>query len=216
MREAIRHGHAETNQMGTFRLTARRSYGTKQEHRELWGSGPGGNVVGPNVRLGGGDMESIVIAATNRPLQKQRFTKGWTKARRERFLDHVAATCNVRAAAEEVGMSQCGLYALRRRDSEFAEQWRMALLAGYDRLEAELLRKAISAMDGVAIGDPDKVVAGPVSIEQAIKILDRHQHVLRASGSAVRESRHRATQAETDAELIKRLTALKKRQGQQA
>ncbi len=159
---------------------------------------------------------SILIAGGSRPIQKQRFTKGWTKARRERFLDHVAATCNVREATEIVGLSQCGLYALRRRDPAFAEQWRMALLAGYDRLEAELLRKAISALDGIAIGDPDKVVAGPVSIEQAIKILDRHQHVLRASGSAVRESRHHATQAETDAELIKRLKALKQRHEKRA
>ncbi len=155
------------------------------------------------------------MTGANRPIQQQRFTKGWTKERRERFLDHVAATCNVREATEIVGLSQCGLYALRRRDPVFAEQWRMALLTGYDRLEAELLRKAISALDGVAIGDPDKVIAGPVTIEQAIKILDRHQHVLK-SGSAVRESRHQATQAETDAELIKRLDAMKKRHEKRA
>jgi hypothetical protein len=160
--------------------------------------------------------DNILIAGTNRPVQKQRFTKGWTKARRVRFLDHVAATCNVREATEVVGLSQASVYALRRRDPGFAEQWRMALLAGYDRLEAELLRKAISALDDVAIGDPDKVVGGPISVEQAMRILDRHQNFARSKGPMVRETRVHATQAETDAELLKRLKTLKRRHERRA
>jgi hypothetical protein len=153
----------------------------------------------------------IVLAGTNRRIQQQRFTKGWTQARRERFLDHVAATCNVREATEVVGLSQAGLYALRRRDPVFAEQWRMALLAGYDRLEAALVRTAIAALDGVAVGDPDKIVCQPVTVEQAIKLLDRHQAMIGRRGTIPRDHARRATQEETDAMLLERLKAFKRR-----
>lgn len=179
----------------------------------MWGSGPGGNVVGPDVRLGGWGMskEEVLAEGCSRPVQLRRATKGWTQGRREQFLDHVAATCNVRAAAEAIGLSQNSVYALRRRDPAFAAQWRMALLAGYDRLEEMLLAKAIAVLDGVAVGDPDRVVTGAISVEQAIKLLDRHRSIVKG-GSGHREQRFRATQAETDAVLIARIKAMRGRQ----
>lgn len=155
--------------------------------------------------------EEVLTAGANRPVQRQRITQGWTPSRREQFLDHVAATCNVRAATEAVGLSQASVYALRRRDPAFAEQWRMALLAGYDRLEEMLLAKAIAVLDGVAVGDPDQVVAGAISIEQAIKLLDRHRAVVKP-GAGRREAQLRATQAETDAMLIARIKAMRGKQ----
>ena len=183
----------------------------------MYGSGPGGNVVGPDLRLGGGDMarEEVLTSGGNRPVQQQRTHKGWTPSRRERFLDHVAATCNVRAATEAVGLSQSSVYALRRRDPAFAAQWRMALLAGYDRLEEMLVSKAISVLEGVAVGDPDTVVCGAISVEQAIKLLDRHRSIVKG-GSGHREQRYRATQAETDAMLIARIKAMRGRQERRA
>lgn len=155
--------------------------------------------------------EQVLTTGTNRPVQQQRTDKGWTPTRRERFLDHVAATCNVRAATEAVGLSQASVYALRRRDAAFAAQWRMALLAGYDRLEEMLVAKAISALEGVAVGDPDKVVSGAISVEQAIKLLDRHRSVVKG-GTGHRESQLRATQAETDAMLIARIKSMRGKQ----
>ncbi len=179
----------------------------------MWGSGPGGDAVGPALRLGGRDMarEEVLTTGTNRPVQTQRTAKGWTPSRREQFLDHVAATCNVRAATEAVGLSQASVYALRRRDAAFAAQWRMALLAGYDRLEEMLVSKAIAVLEGVAVGDPDKVVCGAISVEQAIKLLDRHRSVVKG-GSGHRERQLRATQAETDAMLIARIKAMRRKQ----
>ncbi|MDJ0278947.1 hypothetical protein QLH51_19350 [Sphingomonas sp. 2R-10] len=161
------------------------------------------------------DREEVLTSGGNRPVQKQRIAAGWTPSRRERFLDHVAATCNVRAATEAVGLSQASVYALRRRDPAFAEQWRMALLTGYDRLEAILVSKAIAALEGVQVGDPDAVVAGAISVEQAIKLLDRHRAVVRP-GSGRREAQLRATQAETDAMLIARIKAMRGKQERRA
>lgn len=183
----------------------------------MWGSGPGGNVVGPEWRLGVGDMarEQVLTTGSNRPVQQQRMDKGWTPSRRERFLDHVAATCNVRAATEAVGLSQASVYALRRRDPAFAAQWRMALLAGYDRLEEMLVSKAIAVLEGVTVGDPDTVVCGAITIEQAIRLLDRHRSIVKG-GSGHREQRSRATQAETDAMLIARIKAMRGKQERRA
>ncbi len=155
------------------------------------------------------DDDVVLRAGRNRVLQKRRIPGGWTKARRIRFLDHLAATCNVRAAVETVGLSMSSLYAMRRRDDAFAEEWRMALLAGYDRLEGELLRKAIAVLNDDVIGDPDHVVTGPVSVEQAIKLLDRHHAMRKKDGPPDRHQSFRATQAETDAMLMKRIRALR-------
>jgi len=157
------------------------------------------------------DGEEVLTTGANRPVQKQRIAQGWTLSRRERFLDHVAATCNVRAATEAVGLSQASVYALRRRDPAFAEQWRMALLTGYDRLEAILVAKAIAALEGVEAGDPDAVVSGTIGVEQAIKLLDRQRAVVKP-GTGRRQAQLRATESETGAMLIARRKAMRGKQ----
>jgi phage portal protein BeeE len=59
--------------------------------------------------------------------------------RRADFLDHLAATCNVKVAAENSGVSPSAAYQWRRRDAVFAEQWQDALETGYACLETMLL-----------------------------------------------------------------------------
>ncbi len=185
------------------------------------GSGPGGNVVGPEWRLGGGDMAtaSVIRSATNRPLQRRRVVHGWTDARQAAFLDQIAATCNMAAALAAVGMTKPGLYALRRRDPVFAEQMRNAMLVGYERLEAELLRKAVAAFEdgdtgGTETGD---VIVAPMTVDQAMRLLERYQVSQKGTGGpGVREVRHRATQAETDAMLLEQLRILRRQREKQA
>ena len=47
----------------------------------------------------------------------------WTPALRTRFLDHLSASGDVRAAAAHCGLSRQSVYKLRRRDPAFARQW---------------------------------------------------------------------------------------------
>ncbi|MBB4631316.1 hypothetical protein [Sphingosinicella soli] len=61
---------------------------------------------------------------------------GWTPRRRTLFLKTLAETANVRAAAVSAGKSACGVYALRRRDADFARAWDDALSLAMDELEA--------------------------------------------------------------------------------
>ena len=75
------------------------------------------------------------------PAQKQaggeadKLNKHW----RTYFLQGLAATSNVTAAAVAAGISPSRAYKTRREQPEFAGLWRAALLEGYEHLEMEVL-----------------------------------------------------------------------------
>ena len=77
---------------------------------------------------------------------------GWTPARQQRFLDHLAATANVTAAAKAAGMSKQSAYWLRRQPHswKFARAWDEALL-DRDRWIEDL------AMDRVLHGEEEVI-----------------------------------------------------------
>jgi hypothetical protein len=89
-----------------------------------------------------------LVAASGRIVQCASVRKdGWTKARRAGFFAMLSATCNVRASAAAMGMTDCGAYDLRRRDPVFAGQWQEALAEGYGRLEQALMALALEGID---------------------------------------------------------------------
>lgn len=78
---------------------------------------------------------------------KKHAPKNW----RKRFMARLGETSNVSAAAEAAGISISHIYALRRKDGDFARQWFDALAEGYDNLEMELLQHLrAGGEDGVA------------------------------------------------------------------
>ncbi|TXC72164.1 hypothetical protein FSB78_15350 [Sphingomonas ginsenosidivorax] len=86
--------------------------------------------------------------------------KGWTPAKRERFLDTLAATAHVKMAAAAAGINRTNAYRLRRRDPVFAGLWLQALELGYQRLEDELLSLALgNGRDAVSDGRADAINA---------------------------------------------------------
>lgn len=85
-------------------------------------------------------MSKIVVNG-KRGTQARTLTTGWTKAKRQIFLDHLAATCNVTGAATAAGMSDRGAHLLRQRDPEFAELWREALVRRLDAIARRLRRE---------------------------------------------------------------------------
>ncbi len=62
-------------------------------------------------------------------------------ARIERFLDELAHTSNVAAAAAVADLQPSLVYKLRRTDPDFARRWYAALAEGYDNLEMDLLAR---------------------------------------------------------------------------
>lgn len=60
-------------------------------------------------------------------------------AKLDRFIEGLASTSNVCAAAAEADLAPGAIYRLRRENPEFARRWYAALAEGYDNLEMELL-----------------------------------------------------------------------------
>lgn len=91
--------------------------------------------------------------------------RGWTKARQRDFLEHLATTMNVRASARAVGMGEQGAYRLRARDEAFRAGWSEAIAEAYERLELQMLRRAIggtveeTGVDGQGAGTTDSRLA---------------------------------------------------------
>ena len=57
------------------------------------------------------------------------------------FLDRLATTSNVTDAAAYCGAGLSRVYKLRRVNPAFAQEWRKALLEGYEHLELETIRR---------------------------------------------------------------------------
>ncbi|MEP9400376.1 hypothetical protein [Sphingomonas sp. VNH70] len=153
-----------------------------------------------------------IVVARNRPLQRRIKTHGWTEARRKAMLEELAASCNVEASCRAIGMSKGSFYKLRARDADYSEQCRQAMLAGYERLETELLRKAIATVEDEPGDDaPGGVLVGQMTVEQAMRLLERFQYNRNKDATPRRQGWSRATQAETDAMLAQQIKALKKR-----
>lgn len=73
--------------------------------------------------------------APDKPAPRRRIAA----ARLDRFVEELAETSNVSAAAANAGVSVSAIYRLRRSDGAFAQRWYAALAEGYDNLEMELL-----------------------------------------------------------------------------
>jgi hypothetical protein len=141
---------------------------------------------------------------------------GWTVRKRAVFLDHVAATGNVSASASFVGLGESGAYKLRRRDPDFAQQWRVALSAGFDRLQAMLIERAMGPLT-VKIGDTPMPDVSTMDTELAMRLVEHHRRTIagvpKRRGGPVPT---RATEEETNAALLKRLKILHKRNQKEA
>lgn len=102
----------------------------------------------------------------------------WNKAMRDTFLDHLAATCNVRESAAVIGVIPGSVYALRRREPQFAAQWDEALALGYQMLETLLVGHLIAGGKGrndTLKGGVDTVL-GPLDVEAVTRLLGMHRN----------------------------------------
>lgn len=161
------------------------------------------------------------IAKTNGGAMQVRAARhdGWTARRRAAFLQALAASCNVSRAAAAVDMSASGARQLRARDGEFSRLWEEALENGYHRLEDELLARALGQVHDAdnPVGDDtearEKAEAGPFDPALAMQVLKMRDG---AGRGRARKAPPRATQAEVDAELMKRLDEIAARLAKRA
>jgi len=82
-------------------------------------------------------MADAVPPPPRRPARKAQTKAKWTR----KFLEALAATSNVSAAARHAGVTTWIAYAARRGDAEFNQRWHAALCEGYDNLKLDLLAR---------------------------------------------------------------------------
>lgn len=168
-----------------------------------------------------GEQEEVVVSGKARAVQVQRRNKRnkFGMKRRATFLTVLAATCNVRLAAERAGVTTTTAYRVRRMEPAFATLWREAIVAGYERLETALLARAMGtdskAMAGFEFGDPEAVLPeGEIDADLALRLLNRNRAKAEGSSRPARAGRHVATEAETNAALLKKLAVLRRQLAQ--
>lgn len=97
----------------------------------------------------GGSGGAGAVDAPHQPVARRPRHDGWTPERQTGFLEALASTACVRAAAAAVGMSAAGAYALRARPE--AQAFRLAWDAALDLGVRQLADAALSrAIHGVA------------------------------------------------------------------
>jgi hypothetical protein len=187
----------------------------------------GGVRVVAELQIGPGYGREIQVKAA-RP-------RAITKLVREIFLIELAATCNVRLAASRAERHSTAFYALRTRDSDFAEEWRAAIEAGYDRLEAALLRRALAVVEGddasdPVTGEPDATAAnvhkalarreplGEMTVAQALDVMTRLRPLVAAKRASGRRGVTKGvpTPEETNAEIMRRIRILRHQSSERA
>lgn len=159
----------------------------------------------------GDDIE--IVPGRNRRLHKRRKQENqFGNKRRAVFLEHLAATCNVRASAAAAGVSPSTVYAHRMKDSDFRADWDAALAQGYARLEAALIERALRGGGRHAVRG-DAIVEGPdapeeVDWDKGMELMRHHQRGLAGLSLPGRLQPKRVPIERVTEKLIRKLRAL--------
>jgi hypothetical protein len=134
----------------------------------------------------------------------------WSPLVEERFVVALAATCNVKAACAEVGLSPASAYNHRQRWPKFGERWDAAIEIGYDRIEWGLLELAC---DRVASAGPIGLRPMPeMSVRDALQLLGLHERRARGNGRAPGRWRRPRSLDDPDMreEILRKLEAIER------
>ena len=111
---------------------------------------------------------------------------------RRYFLDRLAETSNVTAAADFAGINPARAYKVRRDDTGFARAWYNALLEGYEHLELETLRRL---REGTPADGPK------FDIANALRLLTLHRDTVARERARVENSDEASVLASLNAKL---------------
>jgi hypothetical protein len=96
----------------------------------------------------------------------------WNAAAEERFFGELAATANVKRAAEAAGVSTNAVYQRRLKRPDFRAKWEAVLETGRSAIEMHLIETAKKSFDpeDLDVGDAQP----KVSVTEAIRIVQLH------------------------------------------
>lgn len=158
--------------------------------------------------MGGDGAGAWVPPRYARSRMKGRRWVRWSIKKKELFLDHLAATCNVKQSAAVAGVDPVSVYALRRRDAAFVAAWGEALALGYEMIETQLVGHALEGSGARAITNGAVEKTGPIDVELALRLLSHHGAAMAGRVPRGGPKRQRASREETEAAILKRLAAI--------
>jgi hypothetical protein len=157
-------------------------------------------------------VELVVKGSNGRRVQIARARVGQiTPAVEDRFLAVLAATCNVKAAYTEAGVSKGAIYTHRKRWRAFAEKWDAAIDEGYARIEIGLVENACNLFSAPEL--PPELPLPPMSVEQAIHVLHMHKYQVRQLGKRPGLRARPPTLEEVAPSIIRKVEAIKRARG---
>ena len=162
--------------------------------------------------MGKGTRGTTRISAGNRrrvQVRKER-KDAFNEAKKQIFLDHLAACCTVEAAAAAAGVSVNTVNYHRRTDPVFAEAFEQALEISYDTLDARMVARAARGGNYVP---GDTIVPGPdaMDIQLGLHLLSlRRRPPGRRTGRAGPAPR-RASEKEVTESILAKLDVLDRR-----
>jgi hypothetical protein len=129
-----------------------------------------------------------------------------TVAARRVFLDKLALSANVTAAAKAACMATAAVYRQRLIDPQFRADWHAALCEGYARLETELLAEALAPVDAAA--DDVALRARQYKQRLALALLTAHRSAVRGERGGSAQARRADETKGAKARLIATLDAM--------
>lgn len=130
-----------------------------------------------------------------------------TKPRQRAFLDHLAATCDVRAAAAAAGVDPIAAHRRRRTDPVFAAAWECAIEAGYQLLETRLIGCALVLSGGVPLGAGEHAPDKGLDFDPGYRML-RHRAEVRKPARGRGMPAAPTTRDEADKQILAKLASL--------
>ncbi len=136
----------------------------------------------------------------------------WTLQAEKLFLDHLAATANVRAACALAGFSTTAVYMQKRNNPGFAERWQAALETGVARLEMLLVHSAGATLEGLPL-DGDHPIPR-MTIDDVMNVLKLHRAAVHGGKPQRYQWRMELPSIEqVQAEILRKTAALRKGRG---
>jgi hypothetical protein len=141
----------------------------------------------------------MVVRTKSGKLQLRLAHRGkLTRAAEQAFLYALSASANVRLSAAAAGASVAAFYRRRRQNAAFAREMRLALRAGYERLEMAALKAALpeSHRDD-AWRQCEEAPIPRMSADQALQLLYLHEKSVHQSWEKPHRRRRRGESEET-------------------
>lgn len=95
--------------------------------------------------------ELVLGGHRGHPQQRKGRPTDWSQAKRDKFIEALADSCNVSLAARTINRSISNVYKQRTTNAEFRAAWDQALAVGYSRLEMMMLERALHGVEKVIV-----------------------------------------------------------------